>query len=86
MPNEQIPVFRGFAPNRLSGNARKAATGYRQMPLFCRLPSHHSRTIVGASLLAKAACQPMQMQNVTASSRASSLPQGLLVLREFLRA
>jgi hypothetical protein len=30
------PVNRGFAGNRQSGNARKAATGFRCLPLFCR--------------------------------------------------
>jgi hypothetical protein len=28
----------GLCGQRQSGNARKAATGFRQMPLFCRLP------------------------------------------------
>jgi hypothetical protein len=34
------------------------------------------RTIVGASLLAKAVCQAMMMLNVPTPSRAGSLPQG----------
>jgi hypothetical protein len=36
VPNTKTRVNRGFAGNRQSGNARKAATGFRCLPLFCR--------------------------------------------------
>ena len=39
---------------------------------------------VGASLLAKAMCQPTEMLNVTTSSRAGSLPHGICVVSSSL--
>jgi hypothetical protein len=36
--NSQKPINRGFAGIDPCGNDRKAATGFRWMPLFCRFP------------------------------------------------
>jgi hypothetical protein len=44
MPILQSPVNRGFAGFG-NGNARKAATGFRRLPLFCRLPLANTRVL-----------------------------------------
>ncbi|MVW85194.1 hypothetical protein EI969_04410 [Pseudomonas sp. PB101] len=44
------------------------------------VPCQAPQTTVGASLLAMAACQSTSLLNVMASSRASSLPQGVVLI------
>ncbi|MBK5414700.1 hypothetical protein [Pseudomonas sp. TH31] len=38
----------GLCGHRQDGNARKAATGFRRLPLFCRFPQSHAAPVGAA--------------------------------------
>jgi hypothetical protein len=44
------PRKAGLCEQWQRGNARKAATGFRWLPLFCRFPTANTDSIVGARL------------------------------------